>query len=411
MREDKVIYLFTTAFPYGKGEQFLETEIGYLSQRFKHIYILPNVIMGGKRPLNFENITILCGLANRNKISKFKKLLSVLIMKKFWLNFRFNLNYLKLLIIHVYYVKIIYVWYRSYFNGGIEINENCLFYTYWFNEQTTGLAFLKKKISNLVIISRAHGSDLYEKVHGIREFPFRKEVLLKVNMIFSISSSGEEHLKSRYGVTNVSTSRLGTSNSIPFKSNIEMDTNIKIISCSSISRNKRVDLIGKALSLVENSNYSFKWCHIGSGELFDEVKNSIKKVNSGTNVDIKFLGDLSNSDVMKFYSENYFDVFVNVSESEGIPVSIMEAQSWGIPTIATNVGGVKEIVNTSCGILLEKHFRTEELLEAILKLSSKSRTNSIFRKAAYENWITNYNSEINYNLFIDQILLLHNEKN
>lgn len=42
-----------------------------------------------------------------------------------------------------------------------------------------------------------------------------------------------------------------------------------------------------------------------------------------------------------------------MSDSEGIPVSIMEAMSFGIPVIARNVGGMSEIVNEENGLLLE----------------------------------------------------------
>ena len=43
------------------------------------------------------------------------------------------------------------------------------------------------------------------------------------------------------------------------------------------------------------------------------------------------------------------DLFLTVSANEGIPVSIMEAQSFGIPVIATDVGGISEIVNNVNG--------------------------------------------------------------
>ena len=43
-------------------------------------------------------------------------------------------------------------------------------------------------------------------------------------------------------------------------------------------------------------------------------------------------------DVYKRQAQPYH-VFLNVSSSEGVPVSIIEAMSFGIPCIATNVGG------------------------------------------------------------------------
>ena len=35
------LYLFTTRFPYGAGEEFLEDEIVWLAKEFEHVYIVP----------------------------------------------------------------------------------------------------------------------------------------------------------------------------------------------------------------------------------------------------------------------------------------------------------------------------------------------------------------------------------
>lgn len=48
---------------------------------------------------------------------------------------------------------------------------------------------------------------------------------------------------------------------------------------------------------------------------------------------------LGNQLVYDFYRNNDVDVFVNLSESEGIPVSIIETISFGVPVVATDVGG------------------------------------------------------------------------
>src|SRR5580692_902689 len=45
------LLLFTRSFPYGKGEEFLESEIIYLSKKFKQVYIYPNELNDAKRPL------------------------------------------------------------------------------------------------------------------------------------------------------------------------------------------------------------------------------------------------------------------------------------------------------------------------------------------------------------------------
>ena len=50
--------------------------------------------------------------------------------------------------------------------------------------------------------------------------------------------------------------------------------------------------------------------------------------------------------ISKIIKENNFDLHINLSEYEGIPVTIMESMSLGIPVIATDVGGVSGLLQT-----------------------------------------------------------------
>ena len=78
--------------------------------------------------------------------------------------------------------------------------------------------------------------------------------------------------------------------------------------------------------------------------------------------DVFFAGALSQEEVFSFYRCNHVDLFVNVSEAEGIPISIMEALSFGIPCVATRVGGNPEIVHHGeNGYLIDKDFEDREL--------------------------------------------------
>ena len=80
------------------------------------------------------------------------------------------------------------------------------------------------------------------------------------------------------------------------------------------------------------------------------------------------MGAIQNVEVYKYYNEHCADLFINVSSSEGLPVSIMEAISFGIPVIATDVGGTGEIVkNGISGFLINRDFETVELAKKIMK--------------------------------------------
>ncbi len=57
---------------------------------------------------------------------------------------------------------------------------------------------------------------------------------------------------------------------------------------------------------------------------------------------IKFLGEQSHNIVMEYLKQT--DIFVNPSYSEGLPTSVLEAASLGLPIVATDVGGTREII-------------------------------------------------------------------
>ncbi len=62
---------------------------------------------------------------------------------------------------------------------------------------------------------------------------------------------------------------------------------------------------------------------------------------------------MSNDKILDVYEQFDVDFFINLSDSEWIPVTIMEAMPMGIPVIDRNVGGISEIVNKSNGLLLD----------------------------------------------------------
>ena len=88
---------------------------------------------------------------------------------------------------------------------------------------------------------------------------------------------------------------------------------------------KRIDRIISALA--EIVDLDIEWTHIGGGillaDLIVQAANLMPK-----NIKCVWLGDLANEAVIEFYRNNPVHLFVNVSESEGLPVSIMEAISF-----------------------------------------------------------------------------------
>jgi glycosyltransferase involved in cell wall biosynthesis len=107
----------------------------------------------------------------------------------------------------------------------------------------------------------------------------------------------------------------------------------------------------------------------GDGELKQQLKQ--KSIELDIMSRIYFLGIVK--DMPSFY--NAIDVFCLTSAMEGLPLSILEAQSCGVPVIATNVGGCSEVIDKKTGILIEK-YNKKQLLDAMLtKVSSLLNNN------------------------------------
>jgi len=99
----------------------------------------------------------------------------------------------------------------------------------------------------------------------------------------------------------------------------------------------------------------------------------------------------------------HIDVFINVSESEGVPVSIMEAMSCHIPIIAPDVGGIKDmVIDEYNGILLSGDPDINEIAVGLEKIEYFK--NSKIRENAYALYLDKYNAKRNYEEFINDCI-------
>lgn len=101
-----------------------------------------------------------------------------------------------------------------------------------------------------------------------------------------------------------------------------------------------------------------KMVMIGDGELFDVVVNLAKYLKISSS--IKFLGALSSQEVVKQFSGA--SVFIQHSittssgDSEGMPVSILEALASGLPVVSTDHAGIPEaVLHEKAGFIVPEH--------------------------------------------------------
>jgi len=120
--------------------------------------------------------------------------------------------------------------------------------------------------------------------------------------------------------------------------------------------------------LVDNKNVKLNI--IGDGPLKSELEKL--SYNLKINKNINFLGFQDN--IIKHLEQT--DIFVLPSLWEGMPVALMEAMACGLPCLATNVGGVGELIDNNVNGLLVEPKDVDALYESMLiliKISSEER--------------------------------------
>lgn len=272
--------------------------------------------------------------------------------------------------------------------------RSVLIYSYWFYDFAYTAVLLREYLmpecAHIKCFSRAHRYDLYEYMHWTNYIPLREYLLRSLDYVFPCSVDGATYLRTKYPefsdkiiVSYVGTPDYGI---CPWKS----DTSFCIVSCSRLVPVKRVERIPNGLSLLENSGISIEWTHIGGGSSLDEIQHKCNEKLQ--KISIKLMGNIPNRNVLDYYKKTPIDVFLNVSENEGIPASIMEAISFGIPVIATDVGGTAEIVQDGInGYLLRKDFTDEELAETILRMANMpAEKYQVMRTNARVIWEQNF---------------------
>lgn len=131
---------------------------------------------------------------------------------------------------------------------------------------------------------------------------------------------------------------------------------------SELTKNKGLSYLIDALALLESKNWIF--LIIGSGELKEELSKQIKIRSLDGKIYI--LDHLP--DAARYLKA--FDIFTLTSVKEGLPYVLLEAGSAGLAVIATEVGGIPEIVESEkSGILVlpKYHKMLSEQLERLIK--------------------------------------------
>jgi glycosyltransferase involved in cell wall biosynthesis len=206
-----------------------------------------------------------------------------------------------------------------------------------------------------------HGYDLYHERTSVGFFPFRPEQIRNADVVAPCSLHGASYLSHYYPFVSdkLIVKRIGVKDF--GLNNFSQDGILRILSCSFVSPVKRLEMIVKSLEFV---TVDVEWTHIGGGDGLEALR-TLAATKLAKHIRYRFLGSLPSFQVHRYYNDNTVDLFINLSSSEGVPVSIMEALSAGVPVLATNVGGVSELVDDKCGYLVPADIKPVDVSKVI----------------------------------------------
>jgi len=460
------LVLFSNTFPYGMGESFLADEIPYLAEKFHRITIFPLYREEGrtrKLPENVDVATPLLPFDHKDagglvKMGFFAKAPFFFATKEFFralFGFGIKLETKKgkkpspvhkkagfgkrLKIFFNYFLMLRTILGQKKLME--EVVRECSFadkiYFYWGDKSVMLVPFLKKLIKPNVetmpmFCARFHGSDLYEGAKGY--LPFRNMIMSSVDYAIPVSYDGMNYIKYNYNPCPkiIEVWHLGSahhdndfSNSREEGHKVEADNEtegrtFRMVGCSNLVPLKRVDLVINAVKLLAKDKEAAEkikergfdkliYTHIGGGDLLKSLKEKAETINSEKKyIDTKLIldGPMTHTQVMNHYRKRAENLFILASKSEGVPVSVMEAMSYGIPVIATNVGGVSELFrNCPVGYIIDADITAEDLKKQILEfILLPDSVHEEMSRNCYINWKEEWDADNNYARFAEELL-------
>ena len=151
-------------------------------------------------------------------------------------------------------------------------------------------------------------------------------------------------------------------------------------------------------AVISRSSANIGLIIVGDGDERTSIEELVRQLGLDENV---WLAG-AQSDVANWM--RVFDIFVLSSRREGVPLVLLEAISCGLPVVATEVGGVADIVKRSYGRLVPRE-DSEALTSGILELVSGDRFR-LMADAARESATSDYS----FSLMVDRYLQLFKDR-
>ena len=249
-------------------------------------------------------------------------------------------------------------------------------YSFWMSYDGYAAALCKRKHPGMRCVIRGHAYDIDAERFPLNPYFMKKRIASEADGLYFISETAKQqyldYMRGKVKEEKLHVLAMGSGGE-PVEAFREAPLYtqgvLRVVSCAQVIPIKQVELMVEALQNWQG--VPLCWTHIGGGEGLEDLRRLADfKLGPKENVICELLGQLNAEKIQQLYENRPFDVFVNTSQKEGVPISIMEAMRHGTPVIAPAVGGIPELVTPEVGWLYDPAEGAQGVLDALEKLAA-----------------------------------------
>ncbi len=285
-------------------------------------------------------------------------------------------------------------WTRAVLQKG----ERTTFYSFWMSYDGLAAALCKRALPGMRAIARGHHFDINREANPMNPYLMKRFIGEQLDAIYPISRDAIDCLNAGAPLPPeklhvVALGSVGEEAVRRFPSPVNQDGVFRIVSCAAVIQRKQLPLLIDALAMWGEGR--LRWLHIGGGPDEAAVRAyAAQMLGERPLIDYEITGMVDRERVAQLYETQPFDVFVNTSRSEGVPVSIMEAMHAGVPVVAPRINGIPELVDESLGRLYAPEGGAQAVLLALQSMRALPPAQAeAMRAAAQARWNERCRSE------------------
>jgi glycosyltransferase involved in cell wall biosynthesis len=219
-------------------------------------------------------------------------------------------------------------------------------------------------------------NNFWDEIEKLNDLAIGREVLKEAEKIIVVSNATKNYVlslgakseKIRVLHNGVDVNRFrpltGVKDEMRKKLGISKDSSV-VLTVRRLVYKNGIDTLIESAKIAVKKNPRLFFLVVGKGPDFEKVKEKIEEL--GIQENFRLTGFISDEALPFYY--NVADFFVLPSKSgEGLPLVALEAMACGLPVIATNVGGISEVMEEGYGKLVPPN-SPDSLAEAILEFS------------------------------------------